>query len=195
MVKAWVVAGVLSALVPTVALAQTWGEPKVIPSSESPLQLKLLGWGKENIKIARQAIGETNDSRGTSYFHSVQYQTGAYQGYVGLFEAAHFVEWNQDTIQNIARRYFDDPNIEFGSYIDVGYNRADFRTIPLSFSKNGRKFHCWVFRSYWDRYLSDGFLCNLTGAPVPDSTIRTFITHISYKTALEPKDEGTLPTP
>ncbi|WP_395832415.1 hypothetical protein [Elstera sp.] len=195
MISARIIGLGLALLCSPTVLAQTWSEPTTIPAAQSPLELKLVGWGKEKITRARQAIGKTDDSRGDSYFHSVFYQTSSYQAYVGFHEAAHFVQWEQNTIQNIAKRFFDDPNLEFGSYIDVDHGRADFRTIPLSFSKNGTPIHCWAFRSYWDRYQADGFLCGLTGKPIPDSTIRTFITHFSYKTALEPKDEGMLPTP
>ncbi|MFY8105754.1 MAG: hypothetical protein ACOVKO_02480 [Elstera sp.] len=193
MVKAWLVAGMLSALVPTVALAQTWSEAKVISKEESPLELKLQGWGKSAIKTARQATGETNDRRGTSYFHSVFYQNESYEAYVGLHEAAHFVHWNQNTIQNIAKRYFKEEDLEFGSYIDVDHGRAEYRAIPSKFTKNGKAVNCWTFRAYWDRFSSDGYLCSRTATAPSDAAIRTFITHISYKTALEPKGEGVLP--
>ncbi len=195
MVKAWVIAVGLGALVPTAVLAQTWSEAKPINKDESPLELKLQGWGKAAIKTARQAIGETDDRRGTSYFHSVFYQNQSYEAYVSFHEAAHFVNWNQNTIQNITKRYFKEDDIEFGSYIDVDHGRADYRTIPLKFTKNGKAVNCWTFRAYWDRFSSDGYLCSRTSTPASEAIIRTFITHIAYKTVLEPKDEAALPTP
>ncbi|KJV08725.1 hypothetical protein VZ95_15935 [Elstera litoralis] len=175
--------------------AQTWKEPKDISPAESPLDLKLAGWGKSSFQRAVEIIGETNDMRRDVSINIVVAAAQNYIAVVHMNEAHHFVHWEQDTIQNISQQLFANKTLDFGSYQDVSHGSADFRWIPVKVTDKGATNNCAVFRAYWDRYTSRGYLCTLGGKPLPETAPANFITHIAYKTALVPKDEGSLPTP
>ncbi|MFY8105755.1 MAG: hypothetical protein ACOVKO_02485 [Elstera sp.] len=177
------------------AFAQTWKEPRDISPTESPIDLKITGWGKSAVKRAVEIVGETNDLRRDATINVVVASAQNYLAVVHMNEAYHFVHWEQDTVQNIAQKLFGDKTLEFGKYQDVSHGSADFRWIPTQVTEKGTTNHCAVFRAHWERYMSQGYLCALGGKPLPESAPANFITHIAYKNALVPKDEGTLPTP
>lgn len=185
----------VSLLVAAPASAQTWKEPKDISPAESPIDLKLAGWGKASIRKAVEVIGETDDMRRDASINVVVASAQNYLAVVHINEAHHFVNWQQNTIQNIAQGLFSGKALEFGQYQDVSHGSADFRWIPTQVTEKGTTNNCAVFRAYWERYMSQGYLCALAGKPLPETAPASFITHIAYKNALVPKDDGSLPTP
>ncbi len=64
MVKVLIVAVVMSAWAPTAALAQAWQGYKATSADESPLELKLQGWGKAAIKAAGYDKGPNSNNTG-----------------------------------------------------------------------------------------------------------------------------------
>ncbi|MFY7777007.1 MAG: hypothetical protein ACOVQ8_01910 [Elstera sp.] len=195
MVKALIVAVVMSAWAPTAALAQAWQGYKATSADESPLELKLQGWGKAAIKAAGYDKGPNSNNTGDVYFYTIRAEDKDYRSFVGINESSVFRIWNQDTLQNYAGRYFKNQTIEFGELDDIYNGRAQFKFIPFNYTENNVKNNCSVFRSTWDYLASVGWFCAKPGKSLSLDAIKTFITHISFKQNLTPKDEGVLPTP
>ena len=177
------------------AFAQQWAADQEIPAAQSKITLKLAGWGPEAIKRATTSAGGENNIHLEVVNSSITAVTQGYYGVVSINEAPGQTTWVQDTIQNIATRFFSKNEPELGEYFDVDHGRADFRALPVRITDNGKKLNCAVFRAYWSQYSSQGALCSLTGNLLAPETVKTFITHIAYKGELAPKGEGTLPTP
>lgn len=192
---------ILSALVLTSSLltapvfAQQWGEEQEIPAFKSPIDIKLSGWGKSSFQRATSNTGGDNNIHREVANFTVTAVAQGYYAYISIHEAPGRTTWRQDTIQNIATRFFSKNEPELGEYFDVDYGRADFRAIPVRMTEDGKKLNCAMFRAYWSQYSSQGALCSLTGNPLAPETVKTFITHIAYKGELAPKDEANLPTP
>lgn len=193
MAKPWFVLAVLGGLFAVPAAAQDWGKPEIVPIPDSPLNIALTGWGKKALERVILVRGSTNDRRGNAEIYFVKAAADGYDADIVIREAMQTVSWEQNTIQNIASRKFKNVELQFGEYFDIEYGAADFRAIPVSFTDKGNKMSCAVFRSYWRNYFSDGYLCAAAGKTLPPDAVKTFITHISYRNALTPKDEGSLP--
>ncbi|KJV06077.1 hypothetical protein VZ95_20930, partial [Elstera litoralis] len=159
------------------------------------MELKLTGWGKAAIKSAGYDKGANSTNSGEVYFYTIRAEDKDYRSFVGVNESTHFRHWNQDTLQNYAGRYFKDFSLEFGELDDLYHGRAQFKFIPFSYTASSQVNNCSIFRSAWDYLSSVGWFCAKPGKPLSPDAIKTFITHISYKQFLTPKDEGTLPTP
>lgn len=177
------------------ALAQSWQGFKATSADESPLELKLTGWGKAAIKSAGYDKGSNSNNSGEVYYYTIRAEDKDYRSFISVNESTHFRQWNQDTLQNYASRYFKDFSLEFGELDDLYHGRAQFKFIPFTYTANSQKNNCSIFRSAWDYLSSVGWLCAKPGKSLSSDAIKTFITHISYKQLLTPKDEGTLPTP
>lgn len=193
MAKPWFVLAVLGGLLALPAAAQEWSKPEIVSIPDSPLNFALTGWGKKALERVILVRGSTNDGRGSAEIYFAKAAADGYEANVIMHEAMQTVHWEQNTIQNIAASKFKNIELQFGEYFDIEYGAADFRAIPVNFTQNGKKMSCGVFRSYWRNFSTDGYLCAAAGKTLSPDAIRTFITHISYRSALTPKDEGSLP--
>lgn len=194
MTKSWVAhIAALVCIVSTSAFAQTWEGYKSTPASESPLEVKLKGWGKEAIRSAGYDKGKNSSNTGEVYYYTIRAETVDYRSFIGVNESTVFRHWNQDTLQNYAGRYFKNVELSFGDLDDIYNGRAQFKFIPVHFTENGKKNSCAVFRSTWDYLSSVGWLCAKSEKNLSLDAIKTFITHISFKTNLTPSGEAELP--
>lgn len=180
-------------LLATPAAAQQWGNARDIPPSESLIDIKLKGWGKASFVKATTNAGGANDLRMEVINSSVTAASGGYYAALVVHEAPNQTTWNQDTIQNIANSFFSQYQPELGEYFDVDHGPAEFRAIPVRITDKDKKVNCAAYRAYWRSYSSLGLLCAPPSQPLPPETVKTFITHISYKNELAPKGEGVLP--
>lgn len=185
----------LAVLVSGTALSQTWQGYKQTATSESPIELKLSGWGKAAITAAGFNQGLNSSGSAEVYHYTIRAEDKNYDSYISIHEATHFRQWNQNTLQNYAGSFFKNLSLDFGDLDDVYHGRANYKFIPFSYSQGGKKSNCGIFRSTWDYLASVGWVCAKAEGQLSVDTIKTFITHISYKQHLVPKDEGTLPTP
>lgn len=175
------------------AQAQTWGEAKQIAAEESPIDIKLTGWGKTSIKRAMTSEGKADNVRIGGFNHAIVAEKDGYRAFVIIHEAVPGSFWNQDTIQNMAQKTFSRFTLEIGDYFDLDYGAADFRLLPLSFTDKDKKMSCTYYRAFWRNYNTQGYLCAPAGQTLSQEAAKTFVSHISYKSALVPENEGKLP--
>ncbi len=182
-----------SILLSPLAQAQTWGDAKQISAEESPIDIKLTGWGKASIKRATTNEGKADNIRIGGLNHAVTVEKDGYRAFVIIHEGVPGSFWHQDTIQNMATKAFSRVTLEMGDYFDLDYGAADFRLLPISFTENNKKMSCAYYRAYWRNYFARGHICAPAGQPLSQDAAKTFVSHIAYKSALVPADEGKLP--
>ncbi len=175
------------------SFAQSWEGFKQTPASESPIDIKIKGWGKDAIRSSGQDKGANSNNTGEVRYYMIRSETADYKSFIGIYESTVFRQWNQDTLQNYAGRHFKNVELSFGDLDDIYNGRAQFKFIPVSFTENGKKNNCAMFRSAWDYLSSVGWLCAKPEKNLSIEAVKTFITHIGFKNHLTPKDEGELP--
>lgn len=179
--------------IPSVTQAQTWSESTTISADQSPIDIKLIGWGKASIKRAMTSEGKADTIRIGGVNHAVVAEKNGYRAFISIHDAVTGSSWYQDTIQNMAQKAFSSFSITTGDYFDLDYGAADFRLLPLSFSQNGKTISCAFYRAYWRQYAAHGYICAPADQPLSQEAAKTFVSHIAYRTALVPTNEGQLP--
>lgn len=192
--KLWIARiAALACIVSTPSFGQTWEGYKPTPATESPIEVKLKGWGKETIRSSGYDKGNNSNNTGEVYYYTIRSETADYKSFIGIYESTVFRQWNQDTLQNYAGRHFKNVDLSFGDLDDIYNGRAQFKFIPVGFTENGKKNNCAMFRSTWDYLSSVGWLCTKSEKNLNIEAVKTFITHIGFKKYLTPQDEGELP--
>lgn len=167
-----------------------------IAQSESPVSVKVAGWGDTWAETIWKAKAKGSEYRDLYYVASL-INRGGYVGEL-LFSVVNPGSYFQDDSLRARvqrHRVFSKTEIEFGDYDTVDNGAAEYRYILFTSKDSKQTRSCTYFQANWRNYISSGSLCtNGTLPPLTKATVSGFIKSIGFLNELEPEGEAVLPT-